>query len=116
MKTMPKYLEHKREVYEKRVAMGICVKCGCMIDNPQYKTCASCRSKGREAMTAFRDRKKEMEERRKAILAEKARREAEGARITEHSCYPCQWGKFDGDRVFCLFAEGTCAKDGNLLK
>ena len=116
MKTMNKYLDRKREKYQQRREMGICVYCGCVNDTPQYSGCTDCRNKIREASNACRARKREMEESRKAILAEKERIAEEGARITEHSCYPCQWGRFDGGKVFCLFAEGTCAKDGNLLK
>jgi hypothetical protein len=31
-----------------------------------------------------------------------------------HKCWYCEWRKFEGDRFFCPFAEGTCVKDGTV--
>lgn len=108
-------LERRRELHAKRTAMGLCIYCSCMIDNPEYKTCSACRAKMRESMAEFRQRTKEMEEVRKKLQVKELKRKQSGEGIpADHKCWTCEWSRFEGDRFFCPFAEGTCVKERNV--
>lgn len=30
--------------------------------------------------------------------------------LSDHYCMGCMWGRYEGDRFFCLFVEGSCAR------
>jgi hypothetical protein len=83
--------------------MGLCSNCGGLRLEPAYKTCARCRANDRE-------------KRLKAKYSEFEVQKNIGERTikSDHKCWACEWGRFEGDRFFCPFAEGTCAKEGTI--
>lgn len=101
--------ERMRELHNKRHAMGLCIYCSCMIDNSQYRTCSVCRAKSREKTAKHRREKKEMEAKHNEVHHVKSI-------PPDHKCWKCEWRRFEGDRFFCPFAEGTCAKEGTVLE
>ena len=104
----------RRRLYEKRSSMGLCIFCGCMIDDHKYKTCSGCRSNQREICAKYREQKKE-EKATFAFLLNPS--EPQQPIIPEnHKCWSCEWSKYEYDRFFCLFVEGTCAKNGTAPK
>lgn len=89
-----------REKKEQWERMGFCTMCGGLQLDPAYKTCAKCRSKRRERelrnkYATFPDEPK-LEKRTVS---------------NDHKCWTCEWGRFEGDRFFCPFVEGTCVKE-----
>lgn len=80
--------------------MGLCVECGCFKSNPYYKTCEKCRDRDREKKA-----KKLFE-----LFAVSAKHEITEVK-KDHKCWSCEWSNFLGDRFFCPFVEGTCAKE-----
>lgn len=97
-----------RKLHERRKAQGICIWCSGMIDDTKYSMCARCRAKSREDGARYRAKAKE--------LHNKIFVQPEEERIIpeDHKCWTCEWSRFEGDRFFCPFAEGTCAKEGTL--
>lgn len=105
--------ERKRALHEKRQAMGLCIRCSGLIDNPEYKTCYACRAKIRDSMAEYRQKTKESEELRRKLQLEELKRRASGVDIpADHKCWTCVWSRFEGDRFFCPFVIGTCIKEG----
>lgn len=87
--------------------MGLCSTCGGLRLELEWKTCAKCRKRSREKMRALYWQGKQ------PIAPEKPRVPSEIRK--DHKCWYCEWRKFEGDRFFCPFAEGTCMKDGTVL-
>ena len=96
--------ERMRRLHEQRKAMGICVRCSGMIDNPQYAMCSKCLAKRREESANYRDKLKKLREKCEVVVPETEE-------ISEdHKCWTCVWSRFEGDRFFCPLV-GTCVKD-----
>lgn len=85
--------------------MGLCTNCGGLKLEPKFNTCAKCREKSREKMRRLYA-KDNVPEPVKLKIAPEIRK--------DHKCWYCEWKKFEGDRFFCPFAEGTCVKDGTV--
>lgn len=88
-----------------REMMGLCTSCGKMRDDPRWKTCDRCRAREREKKIA--NMYSDFE-----VIPLPDKREVP----SNHKCWKCEWSTFLGDRFFCPFAEGTCAKSGTVLK
>lgn len=89
--------KEKRAEWER---MGLCTVCGGINLDPAYRHCARCRDKQREkrakyAFNAYVEEKKTV---RPAISP-------------DHKCWNCVWSSFAGDRFFCPFGVGMCAKE-----
>ena len=95
--------EQRRE-WERR---GLCSNCGGLRLELEWKTCARCRERSREKMRAIYAKDK-MPEPEKPVVMPEIRK--------NHKCWYCEWRKFEGDRLFCPFAEGTCVKDGTAMR
>lgn len=103
--------EKIRKMREERKAQGVCIWCGGLIEDVQYVSCLKCREKKREANARYRENRENM----KQLHVECVPLEAEQKVISEdHKCWTCEWSRFEGDRFFCLFAYGTCVKEGNV--
>lgn len=100
--------ESMRKLHERRVKMGICIRCSGLIDDPRYNTCARCRAEKREINARYRAEKKALKEQREAP----AKTISEKQPIPEgHKCLWCVWGRFLEDRFFCPFPVGVCVKE-----
>lgn len=107
MKNRSEYMRNlMRELHDKRHAMGLCIYCSCIIDNVEYKTCAACRAKSREATARHREMIKVQAEQERAM-----RKASEPLVPTDHKCWTCEWSRLEGDRFFCPFIEGSCVKE-----
>lgn len=100
--------ECMRRLHDSRKAQGICIRCSGLIDNVQYCICERCRAKEREEKARYREKAKELH---KKIFVWP---EDEQAISEDHKCFTCEWSRFEGDRFFCPFAEGTCVKERNI--
>lgn len=90
-----------RKLHDQRRKMGLCIKCGCMNDNPEYSICEKCRAERREYLAKLKKIKECTEQ----------VQEAPHDIPENHKCWGCVWSKFEGDRFFCPFPEGICAKE-----
>lgn len=95
--------KEKRNEWER---MGLCTHCGGLKLEPEFRMCAKCRAKSRENVQGIYWREKQ------PIAPEKPKVLPEIRK--NHKCWNCEWRKFEGDRFFCPFVEGTCVKDGTL--
>lgn len=94
--------KQEREKWER---MGLCIDCGGLRLEPKYRRCAKCRElqwgriygKGYTRNLTFEELFKVQPEIRK-----------------NHKCWNCEWRRFEGDRFFCPFVEGTCIKNGTV--
>lgn len=93
----------KRAQWER---MGLCTTCGGLKLEPEWRTCAKCRMRSREKMRAIYAKEKLPIEPEKPKVMPEIRK--------DHKCWHCEWSRFEGDRFFCPFAEGTCVKDGTV--
>ena len=91
----------KRKQWEQ---MGLCLSCGGLKLEPEYKTCVRCRERKREQMRAIYAKDKPIPEKPK-VMPEIRK---------DHKCWFCEWRRFEQDRFFCPFVEGTCVKDGTV--
>lgn len=91
----------KKEVKEERRRKGLCVNCGGLRLDPAYVWCAKCRTRHKE-LRILRDLALEGDN-QAPVKPEKIR--------SDHKCWTCEWGRFEGDRFFCPFIEGTCVKE-----
>lgn len=83
--------------------MGLCCKCGGLRLEPAYKWCAECRSKNREKKLRYLY----------GNFPEPSKVEKRSV-PSDHKCWTCEWSRYEDDRFFCPFVEGTCAKEGTL--
>jgi len=106
-------------LYKERKRKGLCPNCGGFRLDLDYATCAKCRSEWRDRRWAkSKKREKELERERERALelafsAIDAKKDREIVK-SDHKCWTCVWSRFEGDRFFCPFAEGTCIKEGNV--
>lgn len=87
-----------KEKHDKWERMGLCTVCGGLRLDPAYKTCARCRAKSREKKI-------------QSIYADFPQAPIASEISSDHKCWTCEWGRFEGDRFFCPFVEGTCVKE-----
>ena len=98
--------ECMRKLHDKRRAMGICIYCSGMIDDPQYSFCARCREKKREKNAKYREYLHKLHN-----MSEETAPNPPKEVPSNHKCWTCVWSRFEGDRFSCPFPEGICEKD-----
>lgn len=92
-----------KERHEQWERMGLCTNCGGLRLDLEYRMCAKCRAKERERKRALYAKDMPVDE--KPRIMPEIRK--------NHKCWYCEWRRFEQDRFFCPFVEGTCMKDGN---
>lgn len=101
--------ESMRKLHERRRAMGICIYCSCMIDDPKYRLCEKCRAKKREGNANYRESLRKLHEKCSVPIKE------EKAVPEDHKCWNCVWGEYVGTGFFCPLV-GACVKDEEATK
>lgn len=101
--------EKEKVLRKQRERMGLCTNCGGMKSNPHWKQCEKCREKERNRL-----REKLIASYTIELHPNKPPKPKEIN--SKHKCWNCEWGTFLGDRFFCPFVEGTCAKDETTFK
>lgn len=109
----------KQQLYYARRELGLCVKCGMDVENPEkYVMCSACREKQRglfnteEMRTYRRNYQRNYREEVKHTLeriaievqklsAAKNLRSDRKDIPKDHKCWDCVWGRWHGDRFFC---------------
>lgn len=80
--------------------MGLCVNCGGLRLESEYRMCIKCREKQRNYLYG------KNEYPRKMTFEEAFKMQPEIPK--NHKCWGCVWGKFEGSVFFCPFME--CVK------
>ena len=109
----------KQQIYYARRELGLCVKCGMNVENPEkYVTCAACREIARtrkyseekrefrkEYMRQYRDELKATMHR----ISQSVQKLMDAKELSvkhdeipkNHKCWTCVWSRWHGDRFFC---------------